>query len=528
MPESPRRYFLMRIDYLKIGRYKNLTDFEITFDETQLTSVLIGENGTGKSNLFEAIVLIFSNIELEKKPEFAYQIKYKCRGRDIHIISDPNEKPQMKISVDGNKITIKKFRENIDDYLPKHIFAYYSGPGQRLEELFHPHQKRCYDALRKGDEQSLRRFFYCNLVYSQYVLMAYMTDQDESSKIFLKDFFGIESLDSVLFVMKRPWFAKIIKPAMKEQGDERFWYSVGVVSKFLGNLWEHSLAPIYNQEKIRTDFRDRTQDEDLLYLFVKDENKLRQLAGMYRTPGEFFAHLESTYINDLIREVRIKVRRRGVKGEMIFKELSEGEQQLLTVIGLMKFTKDEESLFLLDEPDTHLNPVWKVSYLDTVEGVVGTGSNSQLIMATHDPLVIGGLLKEQVRVLIKEKERIRTITPDEDPRGMGVAGLLKSELFRLSSTVDLKTLDKIHRRNELFAKEGKLSPAEDAEMRNLSDELAGLGFTMNHRDPYYDLFVREMAKRQKIRKPVLTPEERDEQEKIANEILDEILSEKNE
>ncbi len=493
----------MRIDSLKIGRYKNLRDFETDFDETQMTSVLIGENGTGKSNLFEAIVLIFSNLELQKKPEFAYEIKYKCRDRDIHIIVGPDEKPQMKISVDGDKITIKKFREHIDIYLPKHIFAYYSGPGQRLEELFYPHQKIFYDALRKGDDQALRRFFYCNPIYSQYVLMAYMTDEDEASRMFLKDYFGIESLESVLFVMKRPWFAKTIKPAMKEQGDERFWYSVGVISKFLANLWEHSLAPIYNREKIRTDFRGRTQDEELLYLFVKDEEKLRQLAGMYKTPGEFFKHLESTYINDLIHEVRIKVRRRGVRGDMIFKELSEGEQQLLTVIGLLKFTKDEESLFLLDEPDTHLNPVWKLRYLDTVEGVVGTGDNSQLIMATHDPLVIGGLLKEQVRVLKKGKERIETKMPDDDPRGMGVAGLLKSDLFRLSSTVDLKTSDKIHRRNELFAKEDDLSPAEHAEMRNLSDELADLGFTMNYRDPYYDLFVKEMAKRTKSKKPVL-------------------------
>lgn len=514
----------MRIDRLKISRYKNLTDFEIDFDETQLTSVLIGENGTGKSNLFEAIVLIFSNIELEKKPEFAYEITYKCRGRNIHILGDPEGKPHMKISIDGKKTPIKKFRENLDSYLPKHIFAYYSGPGQRLESLFYPHQKRFYDALRKGDDQTLRRFFYCNPIYSQYVLMAYMTDEDETSRTFLKDYFGIESLESVLFVMKRPWFSKIVKPAMKEQGDERFWYSVGVVSKFLSNLWEHSLGPIYNQEKIRTDFRDRTQDEELLYLFVKDEETLRQLASMYETPGEFFKHLESTYINDLIREVRIKVRRRGVKGEMIFKELSEGEQQLLTVIGLLKFTKDEESLFLLDEPDTHLNPVWKLRYLDTVENVVGTDANSQLIIATHDPLVIGGLLKEQVRVLHKEKKKIRTIMPSDDPRGMGVAGLLKSELFGLTSTVDLKTLEKIRRRNDLFAKD-ELSNDEHAEMKNLSDELAYMGFTMNYRDPYYDLFVKQMAKRQKARKPVLTPEEIEEQEQIANEILDEILSE---
>ncbi len=59
----------MRIDSLKIGRYKNLRDFEIDFDETQLTSVLIGENGTGKSNLFEAIVLIFRNLDLKQNPK---------------------------------------------------------------------------------------------------------------------------------------------------------------------------------------------------------------------------------------------------------------------------------------------------------------------------------------------------------------------------------------------------------------------------------------------------------------------------
>jgi len=35
---------------------------------------------------------------------------------------------------------------------------------------------------------------------------------------------------------------------------------------------------------------------------------------------------------------------------------SEGEQQLLLVLGLLKFTAEEEALFLLDEPDTHLNP----------------------------------------------------------------------------------------------------------------------------------------------------------------------------
>jgi hypothetical protein len=40
-----------------------------------------------------------------------------------------------------------------------------------------------------------------------------------------------------------------------------------------------------------------------------------------------------------------------------------GEQQLLTVLGLLLFTRNDESLYLLDEYDTQLNPVWTYDYL---------------------------------------------------------------------------------------------------------------------------------------------------------------------
>ena len=39
----------MRIDKLAIKDFKNLRDFSIDFDEDQLTTVLIGQNGTGGS-----------------------------------------------------------------------------------------------------------------------------------------------------------------------------------------------------------------------------------------------------------------------------------------------------------------------------------------------------------------------------------------------------------------------------------------------------------------------------------------------
>jgi ABC-type multidrug transport system ATPase subunit len=112
------------------------------------------------------------------------------------------------------------------------------------------------------------------------------------------------------------------------------------------------------------------QREEQLYLFIQNQDKLKELASLYHNNRDFFKVLESTYISELIKEVRIRViKKNNVK--LTFKELSEGEQQLLTVMGLLKFNRDEESLFLLDEPDTHLNPAWKLEYLDLLEKVVG-------------------------------------------------------------------------------------------------------------------------------------------------------------
>ena len=168
---------------------------------------------------------------------------------------------------------------------------------------------------------------------------------------------------------------------------------------------------------------------EVTYLFLKDQNALMQLAEHYGNNVEFFKFLESTYLSDLIKEIRIKVRK--TDGTVItFNELSEGEQQLLTVLGLLKFTKSKESIFFLDEPDTHLNPAWKFDYLSLIRRVVGETGNSQIFISTHDPIVIGGLPKEAVTIFEQYEHVTTTHQPEVDPKGLGVSGLL-TKLFDL-------------------------------------------------------------------------------------------------
>lgn len=62
--------------------------------------------------------------------------------------------------------------------------------------------------------------------------------------------------------------------------------------------------------------------------------------------------LESTLLSEIISEVSIRVKVSSSKVPLTFRELSEGEQQLLTVLGLLKFTGGKDSLFY----STNLTP----------------------------------------------------------------------------------------------------------------------------------------------------------------------------
>ena len=64
----------MRLDKVSIDGFKNLRRLELDFDERQLTTVLIGQNGAGKSNLIEAITQVFRWVDLRRnEPHYATQ-----------------------------------------------------------------------------------------------------------------------------------------------------------------------------------------------------------------------------------------------------------------------------------------------------------------------------------------------------------------------------------------------------------------------------------------------------------------------
>src|SRR6187551_2097264 len=83
----------MRLRDLWIGDFKNLRDVHIDFNEESPYTVLVGENGAGKSNLIEAIATIFRNLDLDEKSSLTYRIEYEVRNVRIRIHAVKGEWP---------------------------------------------------------------------------------------------------------------------------------------------------------------------------------------------------------------------------------------------------------------------------------------------------------------------------------------------------------------------------------------------------------------------------------------------------
>lgn len=540
----------MRLHELHVVEFKNLRDFHIDFDAGSPYTVLVGGNGAGKSNLMEALALIFRGIDLGGTAPFDYRLRYECRGHEIEVTGRADKGVAARTRAAGSSDALVKLAkrdflgdpdERQPEYRPAFVFGYYSGPSDRLSSLFEPHRNRYYNWIIQPPERRkkhledpnvLRRLFYAETLHGQFALIAFFMDSDErqdADREFLREHLFIEELDSVLFALKRPHWGG------RPGGDERFWGAKGEVQMFLDRLYDKALAPARMDRRMPTGIGTETNVENL-YLFLADQPSLQAVYDSYGDQYQFFTALESTHLSQLLAEVRTRVRMspRAGGGQHTYRDLSEGEQQLLLVLGLLKFTARDEALFLLDEPDTHLNPAWSAQYLDFLGHFTGERENSHIVMTTHDPLVFARLRRDQVRIISRDAEGVAFAdTPVDDPIGMGIQAILASDLFRLpSGGLDPGTLGDLERQRELAHDIESRTAEEQEELGEITARLEQRGFWNNRRDPIEQLFRTEFIPRWLDRvqpgeteQPSLTVEETRRREAIAAEIAAELAEE---
>jgi len=93
--------------------------------------------------------------------------------------------------------------------------------------------------------------------------------------------------------------------------------------------------------------------------------------------------------------------------EIYNKSLSDGEHQFLHSINLCLLFKNTNSLFLLDEPETHFNPDWRAKFISILRDCLKDEKKKQLrdiLLTTHSPFIISDSHENSVLKLVKNKE----------------------------------------------------------------------------------------------------------------------------
>lgn len=492
----------MQIKKLIVDNYKCLVDFKIDFstNTSGSSTILIGENGIGKTTTLEVILRIlmsFDSPTIEKNINFSYEIEYYFGGELICI---NQSQKYYTIDINHQNICMGKMNtirnclaEERKTIFPQRIIVFYSGANDKFKDMIKQinsnYAKDCRNVINKflksmSDDTSTiitslhkRKFNYCDESLTPIYLSSILGGNDTFEKRYLKEKCGFDSIlyiDMIINVDKVEHFF----------GRERFEGDIPTGLYYLTDYLDYRFTDI-----VRRGFMYSSIGKAYFEIDCLEELGVDTISIL-----EFFEKLHTLF--DAQYEVTIS------KGEDEVKcsDMSEGQRQLIKMLGMLGVCKREDCLVLMDEPDAHMNPIWKYEIKNTIDESLKTATNSQALIATHDPLVINGVNKEFIRIFafnefIKRENGYhitKIIEPTEDTQGMGIDGLLQSEYYGLKTSYDKSTSEKFIKRQALYNKliNSEIDDEGKKELRNLTKELGSLPVSYNSLDFLYDDFIR--------------------------------------
>lgn len=521
----------MQIRKLVIDKYNCLVDFEIGFNISEdegSSTVLIGENGTGKSTFLEKVIEIMMSFRIDSVEEninYGYEFEYYYKGSNIVIHQHAHH---YKIDIDHQNVCMGKIqtvRRYIKDgkisILPERISYFYSGLNNKvlrnIKKMDSLYKAECIATVAEywratvwaGQEYRKhfpkRRYNYCDDSLTEIYLLSILGGNNSTEKDYLHNQCHMGKIDSIAIELD---IEKMILSLADDVTNENLaWFFE--ITEFIDN----DLSPLLESGFVHAIGNKVYFRIENIESFEKDSIAV----------FNFFEKLATIFDADY--SVTISIGNSSVNCN----DLSEGQRQLIKMLGMLGVCKTEDSLVLMDEPDAHMNPKWKYEIKETIDRSLEDAVNTQALIATHDPLVINGVPKEFIRIFTHNQTLItdagyyhtQVITPTEDTEGMGIDGLLQSEYYRLRTSYDKKATDKFLRRQELYEKliNKVISDEEKEELRSLTKEVASMQMSRNSIDFLYDDFIKVFRQTEYFKKEYMSFDEMQERRDKIKEII---------
>lgn len=223
-----------------------------------------------------------------------------------------------------------------------------------------------------------------------------------------------------------------------------------------------------------------TANDNLQISTTQGEALWALLGGHEATAFELFTKLAELHQAGLFDDVELRLRRQAKPDEtsdsddrdndigvLRFEELSDGEQMVLSRMALFHLLEgQQDSLLLLDEPETHFNDKWKREIVDIIDGAIGKTANDVLI-STHSAIVLSDVFNDEIVMVQKTAEGSEARTVSEQTFATDPSALMMT-VFEAD--------DSIGKRAQEFI-EDKLSKATGtaADIQQLEQLIARMG-----------------------------------------------------
>lgn len=374
----------MRLKSVAISQYKNLKNFTVDFTGDNFIDVFVGKNGSGKSNFFEALILIFRHLyefgdDEATVYEFDYTLVYEIDGQEVVLDWKAGSET---INYNGED---RKTFSNIQ--LPDNILVYYSGQNETVSNLL-----RTYDALFskkiKGAEiDDSRRFIGIGSFYKEILLSLVLIRQaDCKAKEFLSDKLGIKTVGNELKIkLKRPDYA-LDNPRFditdNDDQDIRYWGAKGVVKDFL-----ESIRPCIELDGSNTHRAEGYQGGDDAYIHYYDIAKLNEVVDG-QEQLYLFRMLDNLKLVGMLDEVSVRIELEDGYGASV-SDFSDGQFQSIYIYALTELFSESNCITLLDEPDSFLHPKWQYDFLGQVNEISdGAARTNHVLMSSHSAVTL--------------------------------------------------------------------------------------------------------------------------------------------
>ena len=386
----------------------------------------------------------------------------------------------------------KPLRRDKLNYTPDYIIGYYSGENSRIKKFFQEHKRKRINNIKKIDNNrdypALGRLFFTEENCGEllfFTLSMFRNNPDLKKKIddLLFKYLGIDLRSKISIAFNNPDFAKnykdqsvdnLVSNLLNKSATNNFWGIRGKIDDLLVTLYDNCA----NEPRSYQDDEESDNGDIDEFIFMDDINYINlinNLPEFLNDPIHFFDILHSSYELGIIYKIYGELIKNGQSLTLNYSELSEGEQQMLTVLGLILIAGKDDCLFLLDEPDTHLNPNWQRDLIHHIKEFNVNDDNSHIFLATHSPLVVqSSMEKDDVFVFEKDKEENILIERFEHKNdNLRIDQVLLSKLFDIESARP-KHLDAFMKERLEIIRKGELSEADKKRLEELENEIGYL------------------------------------------------------